>query len=123
MEENLETLARLGFEVEPFGGRSFLLRAVPAVLSGEDPGELMAWALEEIRATDGKPSLGEIAERLLKSLACRAAIRAVRALKEEEIGALLQALESTPSCWSCPHGRPLALLVEKEEFLRKFRRV
>ncbi len=122
LEEHLGTLTRLGFEVEPFGGRSFLLRAVPALLSGEDPGELISWALEEIRATEEKPSLGEMAERLLRALACRAAVKADRALKEEEVRALGEALESTPFRWCCPHGRPLALLVEREEFLRKFHR-
>jgi DNA mismatch repair protein MutL len=102
--ERLEYLQGLGFDVERFGNRDYLVRAVPALPDGEN----VALHLEELLAEAAGEGEGW-RERLLISLACRAAVRRNRALSEAAMRKLLTGLAATPTPASCPHGSPLIL--------------
>ena len=119
MEEGLEALISLGFDIEPFGGATFLVRAVPAVLAKGDVAE----AIEELIADIAGEEIGETAEeRALKSLACHSAIRAGQTLSMEEMRELVRQLEETAMPRTCPHGRPTMIRLSKAQLEREFGR-
>ncbi len=119
MEESLDALAGLGFDIEPFGVATFLVRAVPAVLAKGD----IAEALEELIADMAGEEIGETAEeRALKSLACHSAIRAGQTLSMEEMRELVRQLEATAMPRTCPHGRPTMIRLSKAQLEREFGR-
>jgi DNA mismatch repair protein MutL len=107
LEEAHDELARLGFEVEPFGGESFAVKGAPAALAGVDLGALfhdMATQLEQV----GRGSAVEDAfHDLLATMACHAAVRANQDLSPEEARALLDGLDGIDFKARCPHGRPV----------------
>jgi DNA mismatch repair protein MutL len=121
----------LGFALEEFGGRAFLLRAAP-VLPGVSPRDEGALAgLAEPGMLAGALALAtdeaEIAgdgetwqERLLVRLSCRAAVRRGRALGWPEMRALVEGLGHTAAPAVCPHGSPLLMHVGAEVLERQF---
>ena len=114
-----ETLSALGFALETFGERSFLLRAVPAVLGGRDAARALADFLDTV-AAEGTP--GDRAERAAMTLACHGAIRAGKTLAAEEMRELVRLLEQTESPRTCPHGRPTMVHVSAAALEREFGR-
>jgi DNA mismatch repair protein MutL len=120
--DHLDELAAVGFGVEPFGGESYLVRAVPAVLSGQDP----LAALQEIVASLGRQrnQVGEALEaRLVKIICKRAAVKAGQLLSPLEMQELVRQLEQCESPRTCPHGRPTMLQLSAGELEKAFGRV
>ncbi|MDR2935199.1 MAG: DNA mismatch repair endonuclease MutL [Candidatus Adiutrix sp.] len=123
-------LARLGFELEPFGERGgFLLRGVPAVLGREDPRpplmEILGAGQSQLAALDGaglKEALAALADSWLYSLACRAAIKAGEKMSLEAMARLLEDMAREPHGAYCPHGRPAIQLIERVTIERRFDR-
>ncbi len=116
-----ETLASLGFRVEPFGGRTFLVRAVPALVADEEPQQVLedlATALEL-----GDEPLGEqIAESVARWVCKRAAIKAGQVLTVEEMEGLIRSLEQCASPRTCPHGRPTMIHLSVSRLAHEFGR-
>ncbi len=111
-------LERLGFGLEEFGG-SVALRAVPVLLSGQDPRRLIERMLDELRPTGGKAI--EL-ERALAFVACRAAIKASSPLMREEMDRLVADLSRTETPYFCPHGRPIVSRVSLSEIRKELKR-
>ena len=125
LAERLEAARALGFDLEPFGADTLLVRAVPAVLAGRDPGSLVRGLLEswlEEGAASGPAPPPEAADRIFASLACHAARRKGELLPEAEQRALLDSLDAIPWAPTCPHGRPVAVPFELSEIERRFAR-
>ncbi len=119
---HLEELQRVGFDVEPFGGDTFLVRAIPAVLSGQEP----LRALEEIVSSLGQQrnQVGEALEqRLVKMICKRAAIKAGQQLSPLEMQELVRQLEQCQSPRTCPHGRPTMIQLSAGELEKAFGRI
>ena len=106
LRENAEMLARYGFAVEPFGDNGYLVRAVPGVMTSEDPAQSLLSVLDMV-ALEGL--VREQEDILAASIACHSAIRAGKSLTETEMRALLEQLEATANPHTCPHGRPTML--------------
>jgi DNA mismatch repair protein MutL len=104
LEERLPYLEELGFNCERFGGRDYLVRAVPSLPGREDLVAHLEALVEEAASEDEGWR-----ERLLASLACRAAVRRNRPLEEAEMRELLLDLAGTSAPATCPHGSPLIL--------------
>lgn len=120
--EHLEELQRVGFDVEPFGGDTFLVRAIPAVLSGEDP----LRTLEEIASTlgGGRNRMDdELEARLVKMICKRASIKAGQQLSDIEMRELVRQLEECQSPRTCPHGRPTMIQLTANELEKAFGRI
>ena len=124
-----ELVERLGFEIEPFGDDAVLVRAMPAEIAGQDVRALieeLAAALAEVdRETDSDasairwlPSL----DRLFATMACHSARRFGDRLPAEEQRAILAGLDTIPWAPTCPHGRPVAILLSHEDLELRFRR-
>ena len=119
LEEQWRFLADYGFELEEFGGTAFLVRAVPAVLTGRDPGRALLDVLDLV-AFEGL--LREREDALAASVACHGAIRAGQSMTEPEMRALLEQLEAADNPHTCPHGRPTLLHFSAYNMEREFGR-
>lgn len=109
-------------EVEPFGGDSLVVKAVPTFLSQTEARTLILDLLAECTEADRGLPLVERRERLFTALACRGAIKANRNLTSPEVSALCRDLDSTPNAATCPHGRPVAVAVSLLELEKMFKR-
>jgi DNA mismatch repair protein MutL len=123
LETSLEDLALLGFDAEPFGGRSVRLRSVPALLAGRDPGAVFEDVLRDVRDGD-HPSwtVATARERLAATVACHSAARAGEPLGLPAMRAIVQELERTEQPSLCPHGRPTRVRLAAEDMSRWFGR-
>jgi DNA mismatch repair protein MutL len=121
LDEHLATLNHLGFQIEAFGGTSYLLRAVPSVLVVPDVRAALVDILEMLR--QGEDALAAEAEAGLIATVCkRAAIKAGQTLSQEEMQALIRQLEQCDSPRTCPHGRPTVLHFSVERLEKEFGR-
>jgi DNA mismatch repair protein MutL len=119
LQDNLNAITAYGFQVEPFGERSYLLRAVPVVLTADDPGKALIDILD-LATLEGLTRQKE--DIMAASIACHAAIRAGQAMTEPEMSALLEQLEATPNPHTCPHGRPTMVHFSSYHVEREFGR-
>ncbi len=119
--QHLNELNAIGFGVEHFGGDTFLVRAVPSVLSDQDSER----ALDEIvqGLTENRDIVGEELEaRLVKMVCKRASIKAGQILSDIEMKELVRQLEQCQAPRTCPHGRPTMLQLSAGELERAFKR-
>jgi DNA mismatch repair protein MutL len=132
LEEEGDLVARLGFEVEPFGEGAVVVRAVPALLAGRDPISLLRGLAEELQSAPGGAGLASAsgdetrllsaADRIFATLACHSARRAGDHLEGPEQRQILDDLDDIPWAPTCPHGRPVVVSVERAEIERRFGR-
>jgi DNA mismatch repair protein MutL len=119
--DNLETLDQAGFEVEPFGERDVMVRAVPFVLSHAS---LSPFFMEMIEQLDRLKSATLDRRRSeLIQLSCKRAVKAGDRLSDLEIQALLQEMAQTNAPPTCPHGRPVMRVFRMSEIERMFKRL
>jgi len=121
LEGQLELLAQIGFDVEPFGGSAFRVRAIPQVLGGLKPGDALLAAVEDFEE-DETPLAAEAEARLIARVCKRAAVKAGQTLGPEEQTALIRALEQCSSPRTCPHGRPTMIHLPMDLLARRFGR-
>lgn len=119
LKANGEAMENYGFQVEPFGDGSYLLRAVPAIFGEGDPAGALLDVLD-ITAFEGLVRQKE--DVTAASIACHGAIRAGKSLTEPEMAALLAQLEATPNPHTCPHGRPTMVHFSSHHMEREFGR-
>lgn len=117
----IEHLAKIGFEIEPFGGDSFVIHSVPAALSGHAPDALLRELVETSLEDESAPRF-DLLSGLAKTAACHEAIRAGQKLRPEEIRFLLEDLDRTRFSATCPHGRPVWHKFKHAEIARLFLR-
>ena len=118
---HLGVLADLGLEAEPFGGSSFLVRALPEPLIGQDVPSLLSKLLEELAANRDLDS-DALRVKLAAKAACQAAVKAGDLLTTDQQQILLDDLQATWSPSVCPHGRPVLFALSVEEMERRFLR-
>jgi DNA mismatch repair protein MutL len=121
-QEELPRIAGFGFDVEPFGERSYLVRAVPAALAGFDPVKLLRSSLFEPERECRSSSISELGQRLAARVACHAAIKINQPLSPDKMRYLLEKLWRAGEPSVCPHGRPTTLRVGREQIERSFGR-
>jgi DNA mismatch repair protein MutL len=114
-----EALTEQGYAIEPFGGRTHLLRAAPALLAGQDAGRALLELLDTLSRDDGP---GDRRARVAASMACHGAIRAGQTLSPEEMRELVRQLEETQSPHTCPHGRPTMIHLSADALAKEFKR-
>jgi len=106
LETRTDELAGMGLELERFGPRAMLVRAVPAMLGRTDVRGLVTDLADEIAAYDEALSLREKLDAVAGTMACHGSVRAGRVLSVAEMNALLREMEITPHSGQCNHGRP-----------------
>ncbi|RME37058.1 MAG: DNA mismatch repair endonuclease MutL [Thermoflexia bacterium] len=123
VEEALPTLRRLGLEVEPFGGNTFLVRALPAILAHISPHDALTEVALGLSEGQGSGKVDEEIERAVLRRVCKqGAIKAGQVLSREEMEGLLRALEGCENPRTCPHGRPTMIHISLSQLLREFGR-
>ncbi len=123
VEANLGVLRRLGLEVEPFGGTTFLVRSLPAVgaMMSAHPREVLMEIAQGL--AEGRLGTEEEVEQAVIRRVCKgAAIKAGQVLSREEMEELLRALERCASPRTCPHGRPTMIHISISQLAREFSR-
>ncbi|NUQ00301.1 MAG: DNA mismatch repair endonuclease MutL [Armatimonadetes bacterium] len=119
---NLGAMAALGFDLEPFGGDTFLVRAVPAILAHRDHERVLRDVIDDLVATAGTRSFAHHRDYVLRTMACKAAIKAGDALAAEEIDELLRLMRECRVPFHCNHGRPTMFTIPRDALDRRFGR-
>jgi DNA mismatch repair protein MutL len=121
VQEWTETLEGLGFRLEGWSGSTVVLRAVPALLRGQEPRRLIEAMVEDVN----RPRKGEpvpLLHRALSFVACHAAIKAHAPLQREEMARLIADLAVTKTPYFCPHGRPIVSRLSLRDIKRELGR-
>ena len=121
--DNQETLARIGMEVEDFGGETIVIQSYPAMLKNVKPADMLRTMLESVMGAGKKPDPLDLLNHLLSTIACKAAVKAGDPLSPEEVVALLEQRDLYNDTHHCPHGRPTALFFSRDELDRMFGRL
>ncbi|MEZ4269310.1 MAG: DNA mismatch repair endonuclease MutL [Myxococcota bacterium] len=122
LSDHQEALDRLGFAIEPFGGQTWQVTAIPALLAKSDVTSLVKDLIAEL-CDIGKSSLGEAQlDLLFATMACHSVVRAGDRLANEEIRALLEAMDEVDLGANCPHGRPVLVNVPFADLERRMHR-
>jgi DNA mismatch repair protein MutL len=120
--EHLDELRAAGFEIDPFGGDTFLVRAVPAVLAEGDADRVLDDILQGLVLERNLVS-EELEAQLVKMVCKRASIKAGQVLSDIEMKELVRQLEECQSPRTCPHGRPTLIQLSANELEKAFKRV
>ncbi len=118
---NSDLLLSAGFETEDFGNGNIIVRAVPAMLSGEDVTDLITEAAQTLLTKGIVES--ERKDRILHTVACKAAIKGGNETGEKELTALAKTVLLSDDIMYCPHGRPVAFRIKKKELEKQFGRI
>jgi len=121
LEQQLEILTNLGFEIEPFGPNSFVIRSVPIVVERTDP-RLAIEAVVNAFEEDETPLMAEVEARVAARVCKRMAVKAGQILSDAEQRNLLLNLEASQSPRTCPHGRPTMIHLSVNLLERQFGR-
>lgn len=113
---------KLGFEIEPFGGKEYSVTALPGNLFGLDGKRLMVEILDSLASFHGNEKPDMITEKIA-SMSCKAAVKGNQKLSMAEIERLIDELLTLDNPYHCPHGRPTIISMSKYELEKKFKRV
>ena len=117
-----EDLARLGFEIEPFGDRTVHVAAVPSIVKVEAAAAAIHALAEDLDGRDRGAPVEVAVKHLAATIACHAAVKAHDPLSIEKMQYLLDELRRTAYSTICPHGRPVLLRLTRREIERAFDR-
>ncbi|MEK6700016.1 MAG: DNA mismatch repair endonuclease MutL [Nitrospirota bacterium] len=123
LAEYLQEMNRLGLVVEDFGAGTFMIKAVPALLTGADYKKLFLDILDEIKIQGKSRQMDRLRDEILSVMACHPAIKVHRKLDVREMEQLLRDLFSCRMPHTCPHGRPTVVRFSIEEIKRMFKRM
>lgn len=121
LKDNLDMFEKAGFSLEEFGDNTIKLTGVPNICIELDTKELFLETLDEINQV-ARTAKQEIEERFIATVACKAAVKANMNLDDEEVDSLMDELLKLPNPFTCPHGRPTAIKMDKNDIEKKFAR-
>lgn len=121
-EQHQELLATFGFEIEPFGGRTWTLRTVPEVLGARRGAPTLRALLASLADERGGEAAEHIQNQVAASIACHAAVKANQPLTREVMASLISQLGECESPTRCPHGRPIMLRLDHRTIERQLGR-
>lgn len=122
VEQNMEVFENLGFEIEHFGGQTFVVRAVPSCLSSEAIDEIIKGVLDDVINSKNPSNLQGKTEEILTYMSCRSAIKFGQKLGLSEMQSLIMQMENLKRPYTCPHGRPTMISLTLSELERMFGR-
>ncbi len=122
LEENLEFIRGLGFDVEPFGKMTFVIKSVPAVLGGRGAKEMIKDLAADLSYLPSSKSIENIFDDIAKRIACHSVIRGRRRMAYDEMKDLLKRMDAAGIVPNCPHGRPAHIEIPISEIEKRFER-
>lgn len=120
-KENIPVFEKAGFMLEQFGENTIKLTGVPNICIDLDTKQLFLETLDEIN-TVARTAKQEIEEKFIATLACKSAVKANMVLTKDEVDNLMKQLLVLPNPFTCPHGRPTAIHLTKNDIEKKFSR-
>lgn len=115
INQNIEIIKNIGFEVEPFGENTIKVTGIPDLEYRAKTQNIFLDILDEI-VTDERTKIKDVEERFIATVACKAAVKANMDLKKEEVDSLIQNLLNLNNPYTCPHGRPTTIKLSKSQF-------
>jgi DNA mismatch repair protein MutL len=122
LNENIDYLKELGFDLEGFGSNTYILRSVPHLAVKTNIKQMILDIVSELQNAGKTVQLETKQENLRKLIACHSAIKAGDKLTIDEINQLIKDLYSTTNPTTCPHGRPTMIRLAESEFIKRFGR-
>ncbi len=122
LREKIDEITRVGFDLEPFGGESYVVRAVPAAIRAKDPLKILSDMVDELVNASVTRRLIPTREHIWITSACKMAVKAGDPLSHAEMEKLILDLATTENPYMCPHGRPITITLSTDDLLRKFKR-
>ncbi len=122
VEERIDELMHLGFDLDIQGPMSIKVSAIPALLEGEDPAQLLQELSESSHQFEWPLVRSDRIDETLMTLSCHTSLRANHSLGNEDLTRIVRALLSTEYPYSCPHGRPTTLLLSRHLLEKWFQR-
>ena len=119
----LKDLGDIGVGIEPFGGRTYLIRSVPDILAGKPAGPLVMEIIEKVAEIGLASGLHRSVDECLIIMACHGAIRAREKLSNEQMKTLLRQLDGLDNATHCPHGRPILIRQSLYQIEKDFKRI
>lgn len=124
VEENLELLESLGYQIENFGGKEYAVNGVPANLPNVGSKDLLIEIIDSMTSEiSGKSRTPQMLKEKIASMSCKAAVKGNNKLPREEVEELLKELMTLENPYHCPHGRPTMISMTKSELEKKFKRI
>ncbi|MBS4980425.1 MAG: DNA mismatch repair endonuclease MutL [Lachnospiraceae bacterium] len=123
LSEHMESFTKIGFEIEPFGGDSYAVRAVPDNLFGIAKKDLLIEMLDSLSDSISTKLEPDIILEKIASMSCKAAVKGNSRLSGREVDALIGELLELDNPYHCPHGRPTIIAMTKRELEKKFKRI
>ena len=122
LEKYKSQIERMGYEVESFGGKEYMISAIPANLFHVDMKDLFIEMLDDFSNLTGRETPELILEKVA-SMSCKAAVKGNQTLSVPEFDALVEELLTLDNPYNCPHGRPTIISMTKYEIEKKFKRI
>lgn len=122
LHEKLDEIRAIGFDIEPFGGESYVIRAVPAAIKQKDPGRILCDLIDEMVETSVNRRLVPTREQIWIMSSCKMAVKAGDPLSIAEMEKLIVDLAETENPYLCPHGRPITITLGRDAMMRMFKR-
>ena len=122
LNRHKEQIERMGYVVEPFGGKEYMISAIPDNLFNVDMKDLFIEMLDDFSNISGKETPELILEKVA-SMSCKAAVKGNDKLSLQEIDSLVEELLTLDNPYNCPHGRPTIISMTKYEIEKKFKRI
>lgn len=122
ISEHLTDYARLGFDIEPFGGTTYLLKGVPRLLAHTDYLTTLRDILTDYLQLSRSSTAEDLLDEILAKIACHSVVRGVHQLSLPEIRSLLSQMDRTDFAATCPHGRPVICRFTLGEIEKMFKR-
>lgn len=123
LNQYLDRFTRIGFEIEPFGGDEYAVRAVPDNLFGIARKDLLTEMIDQLAEDVTSSMRPELIDEKVASMSCKAAVKGNSRLSAAEMDALIGELLSLDNPYHCPHGRPTIISMTRRELEKKFKRI
>lgn len=123
LNENIDRFARIGFEIEPFGGEEYAVRAVPDNLFSIAKKDLLLEMLDDLADGITTTMTPELIDEKVASMSCKAAVKGNNRLSAQEVDTLIGELLTLDNPYHCPHGRPTIIAMTRRELEKKFKRI
>ena len=122
VKEHMSVFEELGYQIEPFGGREYVVNGVPAHLPQIGNEELLKEVIDAMVDEHSRPT-PDILKDKIASMSCKAAVKGNNRLPREQMEELLRELMTLENPYHCPHGRPTMIKRTKTELDKKFKRI
>ena len=122
VKEHMSVFEELGYQIEPFGGREYVVNGVPAHLPQIGKEELLKEVIDAMVDEHSRPT-PDILKDKIASMSCKAAVKGNNRLPREQMEELLRELMTLENPYHCPHGRPTMIKMTKTELDKKFKRI